>query len=243
MVNHWINKLSFGECIREALMGGVTLTMVPQGWTLKQELVLSLVIPVGILLATRHALWLAGTTLFAIACLKLSPFAFHFTLGILIAKHYTQIEEYMTKHRLLRSLVLLVGLLLYTYRYTVPSYLGMSDDALYIWFITGVGSACILVFAIASPHTRSFFSQKWAIYIGRISYSVYLTHMLVLICLTPYVLKLLAWLPPGILWLGGLGFSVGCVVVISEVSYRLVEAPSIALGKKLGAVAQRLRLP
>ena len=72
--------------------------------------------------------------------------------------------------------------------------------------------------------------------IGKVSYSLYLLHLAVLIVLTPLILQ---GLEPVLssrsgLWLSGWLLTIGCSLALARLSYRYLEKPGMAAGRYLG---------
>jgi peptidoglycan/LPS O-acetylase OafA/YrhL len=206
--------------------------LLPQAWTLSIELVLSLLLPVGLLLAGRGSSWLVFFGLLATSLLGVSIFLLHFLLGMTIARHYTDLTRYLSGRRWQRRLLLLAGLALYTCGSYVPS--GLFGDTA-VWLGSGLGAGLILMFVLGSTDAQTLLSQPVLRQIGKVSYSAYLSHMAILICVTPYVLKVLEGFTDNrlALWFGGWLITVACVQGISLCFYHWLEIPSMSLGRRV----------
>lgn len=232
----WNASIPFMKLVREGfLLQSGDYSLVPQGWTLPIELAISFLVPVGILLASRHTGWLAFFTILLIGPLGTTFYVFHFAMGILLAKYYQDIRIWLEPRRGWKIIVLLLGIFLYTFRYTLPVYFSWKLATSIPWLMTGLGSALVLMVVIASERVRTFLSLSWLRFVGKVSFSIYLIHFLVLILLTPRMFQLLdapvtalpfAW------WLG-LGFTVIVTIGLAALSHRLVEVPSMTIGKSL----------
>lgn len=233
---YWTNPrwpLSLHQIVRDCLIFRTEHPMlVPQGWTLSVEMALSLLVPIGVLIAGRGTTWLVVTVGLAVVSLHTTPFIFHFALGILLAKYCV---TWQGKHRLLggaaRWAILAAGIFLYTARATIPFDWGFDDRQPVIWWLSGTGSALILLFIISSPAAQRFLSVRPLAHLGRISYSVYLAHMAVLFCLAPLVM---AHLPDTWYWRNwalGLLAVAAVTIAVAELSYRVIEKPTIRLGR------------
>jgi len=232
----WGASIPFSRLIREGfLLQSGDYFLVPQGWTLPIELGISFLVPAGILLASRNTGWLAFFTLLVIGSLGGNYYVFHFAAGILLAKYYEDIHTWLGARQGWKIVLLLLGILLYTFRYTLPFYFSWEIPDSLTWIITGTGSALLLMVVITSDWVKKILSFSWLRSIGKVSYSIYLVHFLVLIILTPRALQLLdaprTALP--VAWWFGMAFTVLATIGLAAVSYRLVELPSIAFGKSL----------
>src|SRR5665647_2237961 len=81
-------------------------------------------------------------------------------------------------------------------RHTLPEYLSKSgitnsfvENEKLIWAITGIGAAGILVSITNSQNLKEVLNHGWLTFIGRISYSIYLGHMIILVLIMPNVIS------------------------------------------------------
>ncbi len=226
--------LSLSDMCREAflLILPATVVLLPQAWTLSIELVLSLLLPVGLLLAERGMIWLIFFVMFAVVLLGVSPYLMHFLFGLLIARYYSELSHYLTEHPWQRRLVLLLGIFLYTSGAILHD---LKLSKAFVWLGAGLGASCILMFVIGSVKTQAMLSRSILHQIGKISYSAYLIHMLILLSLTPHILNWLELLTVDrfSLWLGGYVFTLLIVQGLSWCCYYCLEIPSISLGRRV----------
>lgn len=241
----WKDPITPVGIIKEMVLGGpYTLNILPQAWTLSIELVISLIMPIGILLA--H--WSTRGLIFFMVFVLLQPgsslFIFHFTLGLLIAKYFSYIPGWLESRKGLRQGCLFASLFLYTFRFTVPVYLSewfkwdISDP--WIWSFTGVGSAGLLMWVLSSIRAQHVLSKSWLVGLGKISYSLYLIHFAVLLCVTPAFLTLFNSVQTfsfGV-WLAGFGATVGATLLLAIPCYRYIEIQSVQIGKWVSQKAQ-----
>lgn len=231
----WNASIPFTQLLREGFLQAGDYSLISQGWTLPIELGISFLVPVGILLAAHHTGWLAFFTVLMIGPLGASCFVFHFAAGILLAKYYEEIHSWLGARRGWKIAVLLMGIFLYTFRYTRFLFFSWKLPASVPWIVTGIGSAMLLMVVIASVRARAFLSFSLPRFIGKVSYSIYLVHLMVLIILTPRALQLIN-LPKTALpfaWWFGLAFTILATIGLAALSHRWVELPSIAFGKSL----------
>lgn len=236
LTGHWQYELSAGHLLHESalLMARPMDRLIPQDWTLTVELYFSLMIPLLVLLTMRGIGWLLAFVAMAFVFFGFPVYLFHFTLGVLIARYYTGIATWVgARSAWAKAGLLAVSVLLYTFRFTVPVHLPgwFSEPA--IWSITAVGGAGFIVACCGSASLRSALERRWLLFLGRISYSLYLCHFIVLLCASPWILDLVNQLgvhrggAARLLTLAGVTL---VAVVLSELLYRVVEEPSIRAG-------------
>ncbi len=213
---------------------------VPQAWTLAIEMIFSLLIPVAVMVAARSSWLLFVSVVLIVKTLDVSPFCFHFAIGVLLAKHYVTWGGRVSAVRGGRSALLVVGLALYTIRYTLPVFLGLDNQTTRIWCITGMGAACLLLYVLGSQRARSVLSIPLLRGVGQNSYSIYLIHLAVLLRMTPPFLRALNGLGVGgrAAWALGLVATIAVTIVLAAACYRLIEQPSIRLGRYLAGRMQ-----
>ena len=118
------------------------------------------------------------------------------------------------------------GLTLYLYgRFLGLPKFGISSD-----LAIGGGACALVIAALCGPKTRKVLTRPAVSFLGRVSYSLYLLHGTVLFSFVYLGYGRAPW------------FMIGCGYIIVSIacaylSYRLVEEPSIRLGKR---VAHRL---
>ncbi len=233
IVNMWRNHaLTPIAMLRESFLLNLPaiVVLLPQAWTLTIELVLSLLLPIGLLLAKQGSLWLALFSVIAVFLLGVSPFLLHFALGLLIARYYMVMANYLMPKPWLRRFILLLGLLFYTAISTTAHVFSETFE----WILTGLGAGFIIIYTLSSHRTQGFLERPLLRQLGKVSYSAYLIHMLILLCLTPYLLTRLELFSTNHLWLwlGAWLLTVISVQLLSLLSYYYIEIPSISLGRK-----------
>ncbi|NVO85210.1 acyltransferase family protein [Hymenobacter terrestris] len=177
--HHW-----FEEAV---LIRGKHDSYIP-AWTLEVEMAGSVFVPfLALLLRYNRQLFIA----LMLGLLVLgSGFVFwaiqHFCLGMLLAYFFHRIERYDTRqawwHRI-RFLLYGLVLVMFSIRHitrmfpigeTGNYWLGMFR--LDLFHFTGVASALMLAYLINSPQLQRFLNGRVFLFLGRISYSLYLVH-------------------------------------------------------------------
>lgn len=246
----FLNKDQFWE---EALLFRGHTQYFVAGWTLSIELVMSFFMPFAIVLARkdkRIIYWLLFSTLLMGGIMGGKYiFHFHFLLGIVLSCLYTTITNPSfknTKWHKYRYLVLVVAFVFFsirhidriselgsTYKY-VAEYFGID-----FFHYTGLASFVFIVWILQSDNLKKILSHSWFRFIGKISYSIYLMHWIVVTVVfdnwntimtyfDSYQTALITVFPICII----------VIIILSVLMHRAVEIPMIRYGKRL---SQRLK--
>ena len=219
-------------------------------WSLVQEMRISLVFPALCWLVLRwksrwSAAIAASLTAIAFACTRnsitaawLLPASFYygglFVLGIAVARDRDRLGAWFKHFR--RPARILIGLAcLWLYLLAGPELraIGERYHPLAFWYlsywITALGAGGLIVISLHSASSKKVLSWSPIRFLGRMSYSLYLWHFVVLL----YCVHLLYRKAPfdAILCL-----TFVLSIAVSWCSYRWIELPSIALGRKVGDV-------
>jgi len=155
-----------------------------------------------------------------------------FILGVLLAKYSEAIVPWLQARPVYIKIgILLLGIIFYeSYHigYDILNY-GLK----YPWLGTAVGCVLIILACLASRRLQAALHLPPIVFLGRISYSVYLLQFIVIMCLLPawvhwlnkMGIREVGWLVPLTLLM-----SVAATVLLSVVGYYLVEQPCVKLG-------------
>lgn len=218
------------------------------GWTLEVEMAASLLVPFLALLL-RHSRQLFVGFMLAVLFVG-SGLIFwgiqHFCMGMLLAYFFRQIESYdMRKSRWYsyRYVLYLAVFLLFSIRHITRIYpIGEVGNywlgifRLDLFHFTGAASALILAFLINRPRFQHWLSAKPFLFLGRISYSVYLVHWLFVVYVMDHWDKLTNSLgSPTLAFWSMLVLTIASTLLTATVFNILVERPAIQLGRKISA--------
>ena len=181
---------------------------------------------------------------------------FCFELGILAYqfREFVDARPIVTrKLQLVQPLVACLGFFMIGYAHStiatwISGTVGTGLDRITLtWIqviIEGFGAA-ILVFGCSSssPIINAVLGNRPLRFLGRISFSLYCTHLIILKAIFPVWVALFGESLVTHPFLGpllDLGFVVPAAVLLSAVTYSYVELPGIAAGRKLSALLKRL---
>jgi peptidoglycan/LPS O-acetylase OafA/YrhL len=222
--------------------------LVSQRWSLIVEIQISLLVPVMILITQRSIYWLLAF----VCCIIIffheafpAVYFLHFGLGILIALENKEIAaKWLTLSFIKKILLFITGALLYNYRYMVPhwqhelipneSLSVITNNEFIIKICEGIGATIILITLVGSLSFQKILNHRYLTFIGKISYSIYLCHFIVLFTITPYCIHLLnnAGISNMLLVLFiALTVTTGFVIALSTILYYVAEKPFIKYGK------------
>jgi len=225
-------------------------------WTLELEMSASLFVPFLVLLL-RHSRQLFGWLVLVVLVLGpafVSWGLFHFCLGIGLTYYFRRIAAADTRrawwHPFRFGLYALV-LVLFSLRHILRIYptgelgnywLGLLR--LDTFHFTGVAAALLLAYVINSPRLQRVLEWRPFLFLGRISYSVYLLHWFFVIYVMDHWDKLTAHFASGPLAFGVLLLAVVAGTLAAGTVFNIVvERPAIRLGKRLADRVGRRPVP
>lgn len=244
------NKVKFWE--EALLIRGVSAVYYAPGWTLFVELVMSFFIPYMIVIVTkdRKLMWWFTLFLFFLGAsitAAFGMFVLHFAYGVLICAYYLLITSDDFKRSWVyrkRFFLLPLAIFLYSMRHLelLFNFGWFYDEVIFkflgydVFFFTGIGSALLLVFIMASRKAQKILESPLLRFIGKISYGIYLMHWLIVTFIYVNWGWLITYFPPG-KWafLGLLAICMILTIVFATIVYYAIERPFIRLGKRLTA--------
>jgi peptidoglycan/LPS O-acetylase OafA/YrhL len=200
-----------------------TLRLLPHDWTLSVEMVISLLLPLLVLLSRKSVWLMVILTYIAVRVLPVDPFVLFFALGVLIAFQEEFLKAQWKKISFLGHVIFAILTVLFIEAETLS--IGFSRILnLILLNHKAWGMAFLLIGLISSESIQKLLSINPLKFIGKISYSFYLWHFVLLAILfqnsvitNPVV---------------NFGLSFGITIVVSSVSFFLIERPFLLLSKK-----------
>lgn len=167
-------------------------------------------------------------------------YAFMFIVGAILAKHRTYLTEYFQyRHIITRIFWGVIAFVVYTWGNNVGwNMLGLTGDLVSDWF-TMLAACYFLIAALASHRFQAVLRFFPLLFIGRVSYSLYLVHLVVLLTMMNLATNPLSIKYPGAVptyfvspyWI--LAATVVLSLCLATLSHRYIELPSIKLGRYL----------
>lgn len=232
----WDSPIHFNAIIHNLAMTGAYNVIDPPVWSLIEEMRISIIFPLLIWLIKRFS-WLIALCIamvFSIACSRFasmdvpywiaslggtSRFVVLFVVGAILAKNRQEIANfYHWLPRPRRIGITLLAFILYLIRFThLP--LNLSG------YIPWIGITLFFVIAANSSTADGLLTNKVLLFLGRISYSLYLLHVPVLVVTCTQI----DFVPVAIRLSMVPFFS----IIVASAAFFLVEQPCMNLGSWL----------
>ncbi len=250
----WTNPFSFHALLDHVLLivSFPNGNFVPVLWSLVHEMRISILFPLLMIMIIKFnskqniiiglILSLSGfilTILFNISndyVLSLQ-FIIMFITGALIAKHMSYlVERYSSLPRAIKFIIFIFGICLYTFKWNLhyipvnksvlflKMYNVLSLDFIKYWAMT-VGASIFIIASLSAGTFSRILRQGIPRYLGKISYSLYLFHSIVLMSFIHILYGIIS------IWaILLIAFVVS--LILATISYYFIEKPFIGLGKK-----------
>jgi peptidoglycan/LPS O-acetylase OafA/YrhL len=249
--NYWLSSTNAKHIEFLTFLDDATLMKVGNAadnvlWSLRWEIVFSLLLPLFVLAAVairRSWVAFAAVTLGCVALTIGDPNhadgAFYppvFLIGTLMASRLDEIKQWSARRSrpfwmaaLATSLFCMVASQVFSFAAPASSLAGGL-----LWSLVGVGAAGIILCAIGFGSLERFLNRRPSQFLGRISFSLYLIHVPIIATLA-FTLGDAQWWLVGLI---GVPLSLGAATLF----HRYVEVPSQRLAHRVGARAIRPRI-
>jgi len=218
--------------------------LLPQDWSLGVELKGSALVPLFLFFVRRFMPGLVITAGLLLVFVPTGDYYVSFALGVLAAKYHWQAEPWLRSLSLASKCgMLALGVLLYQSRLAADRFWGITEatDRI-VWCVGSVGCVLILGATLASRRIQAKLGLSVFVFLGRISFSVYLLQFIVILCMLPPLVQILngagldsaAALLPMLMLVGVAG-----TVALASAMYYTIEKSSIEWGRTLTRYVQR----
>ena len=242
--SYWSRSYDIVTVLKEAILvipipkeGSARL--IPQDWTLTIELVIGALIPL-LAFFLRKNKWIFWVVVCMLILLFRLTFTFEFACGVFLFYHWQIIKSMWLKMNMgIKIMTCILSICLFFCFFHFCSLINYS----LVLFRPGIDrlivvSGCCLVFCIviSSSTAQKILSLPLFARIGRICYSIYLVHMVLLIIFGDYFMILLHnWFKIARFNYFLIFFIVfmAVTILISSVTYWLIEKPFNVAGKKI----------
>jgi peptidoglycan/LPS O-acetylase OafA/YrhL len=223
------------------------------GWTLQIEMIYSFVIIflVFVTKTKKELLWLIVLASFFIGAPKIRMFMIHFVLGVSLAYYFPVINKMKYKESKLyayRWPLYVLIFIFFSFRNLQHFFPFIKKTFEFLWpyhinaeHFSAVSSFLILVLVVMHKPAQVFLENKILLYLGKISYSIYLIHWLLVIFIMDYWDIWSKFLGDGYFrFYGMFVLYIATTIFLAGLLYRYVEQPFIKLSKrKLRKVSEK----
>lgn len=235
----WTGSRTISDLFKESslfiLMPSAShMRLLPQDWTLNAEIWFSITIPIFILVMKRGITWFCVLFFFVF---YLNTLAFPFCLGMLLARFAPYLMKLIGKwDQLAKCGLLLLGLFLYSGPLGILFFITKGHPSIAMFF-ESIGSAIFLLSLLSFVTLRKILSKSFLVFLGKISYGIYLTHFFILLGIIPRFINLMVYHfsieNEYVSQLFALLFLVVTTFGLSFLLHLLIEIPLNNLGKRI----------
>lgn len=257
----WDEKVSWNSIFNHIIFLGNYNSRVfdPVVWSLIEEMRISIIFPVIMFVVLRFN-WKINIAV-CMFCSFVSNFLYYvkwhfsfsflpsilgvlstiewipmFIIGALIAKNLKfLIARFKSLSSWGKVVILNMGILSYTYSHWVNLKGSIVHQQMIQDGAITLGAIIFVISSVSSKTVARFLSYKPIKHCGKISYSLYLVHMIILLSLVHLCYGII---PLWLIWM----ITFISTLIVSTISYHFVEVPLIALGRKLTSRIPKLEV-
>lgn len=224
---YWQNNFSIPKMFKQVILifripNEPAERILPHDWTLSIEIMISLLLPFLVWIAKKKS-WLIIILVFLmVKILPIDSFIFDFTLGIFIAIRKEFLIGAWKKIGYLGHVIgLLLALFLLQIDRILPAFSLVTEQ--FLVHSKSWGLSIMLIAIISSSRLQNLLDNKFLIFQGKISYSLYLIHLILIGILYKFL--------PDLNVVPALLFIYSTSLLLSAFLYKTVEKPMIQIGK------------
>ena len=242
----WVEPITMENIINHILLIGDYNTGTFNGvtWSLVHEMRISLVFPFVVLFLKKINSFYAVAIAFGLSWLSFYfidyyrigninnifyslHYLSYFMIGSTLSKHRDKIATfYCSKKSYIKSAIVLIAIFLYTYKWSFFYNIKEIHSVFINDWIICLGASSIIGITLSSGLISNLLRNNSVTFLGKISYSLYLYHVAVQFT---FIYLLYSKIPLLLI----LFLSLAVTLIISFLSYKFIELPSINLGRKI----------
>ncbi|MHA4808554.1 acyltransferase family protein [Flavitalea flava] len=247
----WSGDYNWQNLLKDAALifpsKGEAFYLIPQEWTLTVEVLVGPLVPILAFLL-RKIKWIWLYWILVIVSLKffgMNTYLFEFAIGVCLFYNWQKINDLWKRLNIfIRIGAVVVSLVLYTCIFHFSNlfnlyniFLSPGADRL----LVGLGCTGFFCMIISSGFIQRIMSLPLLVKIGKACYSLYLLHMLFLICFAEYFIQQLhRFMPiPACLIVFFIIYII-LSVLLSFMTFAFIERPCSLLGKRISRQVEAL---
>lgn len=225
--DYWQKNFTVPDAIKQSILivripNDPLGRILPHDWTLSIEILISLLLPILVRIAKLRSWLVLAATYLAVKILPIDPFLFDFAIGVFISTEKEFLKVVWKKFNILgHTLIVISAVLFLKITDILPDHAKMIEAVLV--HSKSVGLAILLIALISSSVMQKLLTNKILMFQGKISYSLYLTHFV----LVGIVFKNF----PGLSFFPAFLMVYFSSILISGFLYYSIEKPWIRIGK------------
>lgn len=215
--------------------------LIAQGWSLTEEMRFAFFLPLLLPVAARSTAVTTVCLLLAAGFGGLSRYVVYFAAGILIAKHWKNLQGRLCILPAFGSAALMVaGLALYSFArwgpWHLPGFTRALETVISPGDLAAAGAALLLIMPMGSSGIRGFLESPALQWLGRVSFSLYLIHLLPVFYLSPRIVRALnaqGLSDPFFTSVISAAAATFCSLPLAWIFHRWVEKPCTSLARRI----------
>lgn len=216
---YWQNDPNWMDFLKQGLLiirlpNDPAFRILPHDWTLSIEILFSLFLPFMAQLSKRNSLLLLLVVFAMIKLLPIESFAWEFALGVAIATQKDFLIRQWKKMIVLgQTFLIVLAIAFIVFNSFNVQWAGKLN--LLVIHHKSIGLSILLIFLLASPKLQSILSNEFIHFHGKVSYSLYLVHLIVIALVFHFI--------PAIDLIPGFLISYTASMILATASYHFVE--------------------
>jgi peptidoglycan/LPS O-acetylase OafA/YrhL len=151
-------------------------------------------------------------------------YAWFFVMGAILSKYRIEVSKYIQLLKPINKTILIIGSIVLINSKWVYYYI-QFEHPIISELLTGIGIVLLLAIVISSTVAQKILLVKPMLFLGKISYSLYLIHMLVLMALSILLSNFIGVVT-------AIALTPIVSIPVAWITYKCIEEPSIVIGRR-----------